>query len=185
MHFSETRQKNILRYWFSQLNIELPSTKQLQHILQDVLYSKKDTCPKVVWGNHALRRYQDNLYLTNNLDLHNANAVYDWNLTESLHIPHIGTLNAQLVKHAGLRHDVANQGKLTIRFRQFGERCQPMGRPGSHPLKKLLQEWQIPPWQRDRIPLLYCDNQLVAVVGYCVCEPFIAENSWAVQLIET
>ncbi|MFI5205844.1 MAG: tRNA lysidine(34) synthetase TilS, partial [Candidatus Paceibacterales bacterium] len=74
-----------------------------------------------------------------------------------------------------------------IRFRQNGERCQPAGRQGSHPLKKLFQEWGVPPWERDAIPLLYLNNKLVCVVGYCVCKAFAAvpgEKGWiTTQLI--
>jgi tRNA(Ile)-lysidine synthase len=43
-------------------------------------------------------------------------------------------------------------------------------------LKKLFQEWRVPPWQRGQVPLIYVDDDLAAVVGYCVCEPFQAEG---------
>jgi tRNA(Ile)-lysidine synthetase-like protein len=32
-------------------------------------------------------------------------------------------------------------------------------------LKNLLQEQAIPPWQRDRLPLLWCDGRLVWAAG--------------------
>ena len=184
LQLSESRQKNILRYWFTQLNCEIPSTAQLQHILQDVLNSKEDACPKVVWQHKALRRYQDNLYLTDNIDLHNPDVMYEWDLKTPLFIPPIGTLTAILKPAQGIRADIHQLGKLTIRFRQDGERCHPIGRQGSHPLKKLFQEWQVPPWQRDQIPLLYCDDQLAAVIGYCICEPFANKNSETSWLVE-
>ncbi len=41
-------------------------------------------------------------------------------------------------------------------------------------MKKLYQEWSIPPWLRDSIPLIYLDGQLAAVPGYLLCEPFDA-----------
>ena len=37
-------------------------------------------------------------------------------------------------------------------------------------LKKLLQSWRIPPWQRDRIPLLYEKDQLKAIIGFAICQ---------------
>jgi tRNA(Ile)-lysidine synthetase-like protein len=39
-------------------------------------------------------------------------------------------------------------------------------RPHRHELKKLFQQWQVPPWERDRVPLIYIEDELVAVVGY-------------------
>jgi tRNA(Ile)-lysidine synthase len=51
------------------------------------------------------------------------------------------------------------------------------------PLKKLFQEWAIPPWMRGDVPLLYLDGQLAAVPGHLYCEPFVArpgEPAWQV-----
>ncbi len=171
------RRKNVLRYWLQQRGVSLPGTAQLERILHDVLNSKPNACPQVSWQQHTVTRYQDNLYIIPALNLHNPAAVYPWDIKTPLVIPHIGTLTATLTTSAGVRGDIAELGTLTIRFRQYGERCQPAGRPGSHPLKKLLQEQQVPPWQRDKVPLLYCGEQLAAVVGFWVCEGFGGEKS--------
>jgi tRNA(Ile)-lysidine synthase len=40
----------------------------------------------------------------------------------------------------------------------------------------LFQEWGVPPWERARVPLLYVGEELAAVVGYCVCEPYHAQQ---------
>jgi tRNA(Ile)-lysidine synthetase-like protein len=47
---------------------------------------------------------------------------------------------------------------------------QSQGRAGAHRLKKLFQERGIPPWLRDRVPLIYKHDQLVEVVGLCLCD---------------
>ena len=59
-------------------------------------------------------------------------------------------------------------GQLEVRFRQGGERCQLPGRKGRHELKKLFQQWQLPPWERDRMPLLFFEDQLVAVPSFFI-----------------
>ena len=61
---------------------------------------------------------------------------------------------------------------VQVRFRQGGESLQPAGRGHHHSLKKLFQEWRVPDWERARVPLVYRDEQLVAVAGLCVCEGF-------------
>jgi tRNA(Ile)-lysidine synthase len=66
-----------------------------------------------------------------------------------------------------------------VRFRQGGERFHPAGRQGSHPLKKLMQEWHIPPWQRDKVPLIYFNNELIAVVGYGVSKNYAVQENEA------
>ena len=75
----------------------------------------------------------------------------------------------------GLAESVLQSG-LTLRFRQGGERIKPQGHQHHSPLKNLLPQWNIPPWQRDRIPLLFKQDQLVAVVGYCVSEQYSVEQ---------
>ncbi len=40
-----------------------------------------------------------------------------------------------------------------------------------------MQEWNIPVWQRNLIPLIYSNETLVAVVGYCICQGFVAKSS--------
>ncbi|HHO68872.1 MAG TPA: tRNA(Ile)-lysidine synthetase, partial [Gammaproteobacteria bacterium] len=39
-----------------------------------------------------------------------------------------------------------------------------------HALKKLLQAAGVPAWERERLPLVYADGELVAVPGLCVAE---------------
>ena len=57
---------------------------------------------------------------------------------------------------------------ITIQYRNGGEYLYWRGHQRS--LKKLMQEWQIPPWQRTMIPLVYAGSDLVAVVGYAVSD---------------
>src|SRR5690606_41862337 len=52
---------------------------------------------------------------------------------------------------------------IRVRYRQGGERCKPTGRAHSQTLKKLLQDYRLEPWLRDQVPLVYSDEQLVAV----------------------
>ena len=74
---------------------------------------------------------------------------------------------------------------LSIRFRQGGEKLQPLGRKETHTLKNLFQEWHVAPWLRQQTPLVYIDDELAAVVGYCVCARFAASNDelgWHITL---
>lgn len=73
-------------------------------------------------------------------------------------------------KNTAAKHNKIDEtGKLTVRFRIGGEHCVLPNRTGSHTLKNLFQEWNVPTWQRDFIPLVYCDNELIAIVGYANC----------------
>jgi tRNA(Ile)-lysidine synthase len=52
---------------------------------------------------------------------------------------------------------------ITIRLRRGGERLQPDCRRPRRSLKNLLQEAGIPPWERERLPMIFCGEQLVWV----------------------
>jgi tRNA(Ile)-lysidine synthase len=65
------------------------------------------------------------------------------------------------------------QQQISIRFIHDNPKCLPDYRQQSRPLKKVLQELNIPPWQRKRVPFLYYDDELVAGLGYFVCQSFI------------
>jgi tRNA(Ile)-lysidine synthase len=49
--------------------------------------------------------------------------------------------------------------------RAGGERLQPHGDRPRRSLKNLFQEARIPPWQRERLPLLFCEGDLVWAAG--------------------
>ena len=69
---------------------------------------------------------------------------------------------------AGLRLQAGE--RLQIRSRSGGERLRLPGRAGHRSLKKLLNEAGIPPWWRERLPLLYLEDELVAVAGMWLCD---------------
>jgi len=66
------------------------------------------------------------------------------------------------------------RGQLTVRPRTGGEKCRPAYRDHHHELKKLFQEQRIPPWERERLPLIYVGDQLAAVADLWVCHQFAA-----------
>jgi tRNA(Ile)-lysidine synthase len=52
---------------------------------------------------------------------------------------------------------------LALRLRRGGERIKPLGDPHTRDVRDLFQQAQVPPWQRAACPLLYLDDELVAV----------------------
>ncbi|MEE9451863.1 MAG: tRNA lysidine(34) synthetase TilS [Gammaproteobacteria bacterium] len=177
------RQRLLLRYWLEALSFVIPHTRKLAHIQQDVLYSRVDAMPLITWSGVEVRRYRDNLYAMAPLCPHKQRKTLAWDLTKALRLPNnLGILQAQASLGQGLK---TPSSTLEVRFRHGGERFHPAGRVQSQTLKKLLQDWSVPPWQRDRIPLLYYDQHLICVVGYNIHKDFIAQSnqkSWQVRL---
>ena len=100
----------------------------------------------------------------------------------------ISALNIQIKSIAstgeGLNKDLLNES-LKICFRKGGEVFHPVSRLHSQRLKKLLQEANIPPWDRESIPLVYFKDELIAVVGLWVCKQYAVsgdEEGWLIAV---
>jgi tRNA(Ile)-lysidine synthase len=63
-----------------------------------------------------------------------------------------------------------------ITFRKGGEVCQLPGRSHRHKLKKLFQTWDIPPWERNFVPILEVNQDIVAVGSQYVNDNYVAEG---------
>ncbi|MDP1707478.1 MAG: tRNA lysidine(34) synthetase TilS [Gammaproteobacteria bacterium] len=169
------RQRNILRAWFRQLRLSLPSTAHIEHILHDMVAVASDRVPCVRWQGVEVRRYRDLLYALPPLQAHDAAMVLPWDMQRPLPLPaDLGTLSAIPAQGCGLKASLCGAADVSVRFRRGGERCRPARRGHSHELRKLYQEAGIPPWQRDRIPLIYVGPTLAAVGALWCCEPLHA-----------
>ncbi len=172
---SAARQRNALRCWMAAAGFRRPETAQLEQIQRKVLHSAWDATPCVRCGEAEVRRYRDGLYLMKALPVHDPAQRLAWDMTQPLSLPQ---LDLALVAKTGVGEGMAQAqlsgARITVRFRQGGEHCQPVGRRHRHELKKLFQEAGVPPWQRDRIPLIFVEDQLAQVVGYWVDEAFAA-----------
>ncbi|MCW8923063.1 MAG: tRNA lysidine(34) synthetase TilS [Gammaproteobacteria bacterium] len=174
---SKARQLNVLRTWIHQCAHDAPTANVLQQVLQSVLPAADDACPEVCWGESEIRRYQGKLYCLKRVE-HDTSEEFDWNPGEKLVLKGLGIeLSVELGISQGLKPELLDK-KLKIKFRQGGEKIQPAGRKNTHSLKKLMQEAGIPPWERTRIPLIYLNDQLIAVGSYWLLDEYISDQGW-------
>lgn len=164
---SVARRQHLLRYWLRQLKCELPETAHWQQLEIQLLNAREDAAIKITWNKHSLQPYQERLFL-----LPGELPVMELQLVETI---------AANIEAKYLRADLPD---LYIRYRTGGERCKPAGRRHSQLLKKLLQEYQLEPWLRDLVPLLYSKENLVAVGDLWVCDGYVAQvGEPALQLV--
>lgn len=169
------RQDNVLRAWLRELDLPTPSTAHLRQVRCELLTAAADAMPCVRWPGAELRRYRGLLHAMPPLPAHDAGQVLAWDLRQPLTLPG-GAGRLQVALSTGHGLDAALRGqRISVRFRRGGENCKPVGRGHHHDLRKLFQEAGVLPWQRERIPLLYVDGELAAVVGFWVCEPYQAK----------
>lgn len=168
---------NVLLLWLKNNKVQLPSASTLQRLTDELLWAKQDAGPVVSWGDVQVRRYQNDLYLVR--QGLNLPTFIEWNeFPASLVLPEYN-LHLEAHKNSpGLL--IASQAKIFIRFRQGGEQFYWHGQHKQ--LKKLFQEWGVPPWLRDTIPLVYVEDQLAAILGYAISDYFYSESSEAWQI---
>ena len=180
------RARNLLRGWLAERGLPLAAATHLQGILDELVTARADATPVVSWPGAEVRRYRDALYALPPMPAHDATRVIVWNPGSELELPH-GNLTAATAEGRGLSVDRCAGARVEVRFRHGGERFQPAGRRHSTALKKLLQTSTVPPWLRDRIPLIYIDGELAAVAGLWVGESYAVRHpdcGWVVTWTE-
>ena len=155
------RQRNLLRYALRMQGLSIPTALQLERILNEVLPARADAQPHVTWPGASVRRYRNGLYLLPEVlaeaPVCGPITAQDVPLGDGL-----GVLHLEPGKPRGLSAGLLESG-LRLGVRQGGEEFRPEGHAHTRKLKKLLQEEGIVPWMRERLPLIYSGDQLVAV----------------------
>jgi tRNA(Ile)-lysidine synthase len=158
------RARNLLRGWIAERGLPVAGATHLQGILDELVHARGDAMPLVTWPGAEVRRYRHTLYASTPMPTHDAARVILWSPGGLLELGH-GRLQAIAAEGRGLSAERCAGARVEVRFRQGGERFQPAGRRHSTALKKLLQSSRVPPWLRDRVPLIYVDGELAAVAG--------------------
>ena len=158
---SPARQRNLLRFALREQGLPTPTALQLERILKEILPARADAQPHVSWPGASVRRYRNRLYL---LPEHLAVVPRGLEIGDTL-VPlgeGLGELCLEQDAERGLSAELLEQG-LRLDVRKGGEEFRPDGQGHTRKLKKLLQEEGIVPWMRDRVPLVYAGERLVAV----------------------
>lgn len=159
---SAARARNLLRHFLDRQGIPMPSAARLDDVLRQVSAARPDARIHIALGEYELRRYRGELHATRRLAPLEPEFSSPWLSGEMLVLPH-GSLRFERRQGEGISRARLESAPLTVRYRRGGERLRPQcGRP-SRSLKNLLQESAVPPWQRERLPLLYCGDALVCV----------------------
>ncbi|MDP3270054.1 MAG: tRNA lysidine(34) synthetase TilS [Legionella sp.] len=178
---NEDRIINILRLWLRVRKVKLPSTKTLQRIIHEMIHASQDAQPIVSWGSIRIRRHKQHLYIEKMQPSDLLESIVWQNFPAPLILDNSRTLTAKKGKE-GL--NIPPGAIIEIRFRTGGERITLHGQ--NKKLKKLFQEWDIPTWLRDKVPLIYLDNRLAAVGGFAASDCFFTKDSstaWIISVL--
>ncbi len=161
----KARAKLMLREFLRAGGTRAPDARQLDEMLRQFLDASADSRLRLEHDGKVLRRYRDEIAL----------------------VPP-GEVDGEVVFHqclgAGLDAAKLRAEPVSIRPREGGERFQLAANRPSRTLKNLFQEAGIAPWERDRVPLVYCGEALVWVPGLGIAAGFKAAKGRAGLLPE-
>lgn len=181
------RARNALRGFLVRFGTEPPSSARISEIVRQVTTARRDAAVCVGLGRYSLRRFRDELWLTPTFVATPDAIELLWQGESQLRVPGLGgMLSFRRTTGQGLRSSAIT--RLVIRSRAKNTPFQPDCKRPHRSLKNLFQEARIPPWQRNRIPLIYLGDILVAVpgLGYaCEYQARSSEDGWTMEWHET
>jgi len=162
-----SRAKNLLRYWLEINDQLMPSKDLLNELLRQVLTAKKDSELKIeISKEYEIRRYKDEIYLVRKSKNSKKNYEIFWNDESEILLPNGSTLKFKKIKGGGISLAKLKNKKLIISNRQGGEFLKPnLNRP-TRKIKQLLQESDLPPWERCALPFIFVGDELASVPNF-------------------
>lgn len=179
MELSEPRRRNALRYAIAEAGLAVPGAARLDSILTDLVAARDDAQPLVAWPGAEVRRYRDRVYLLRAPGAGGPGAQAVAGDRVSLDFG-LGTLVLERHDGPGLADAVIERG-IEVRYRIGGEEIRPYGQQHTKKLKKLLQEFGVVPWMRERLPMLYSGGRLVAVADLWLAADAVNDPGTAVR----
>lgn len=174
--YSTIKQRQLLRFWFAHLQQPMPSQKQMEILLNEVVLAPVDRQPELQLNNCVVRRFQQHLYLTPIYqDL--RSCILPITPGETILLPdglgelHCGQTGQMLVfewQQHQLQIPLPQQGQqITIRF-HYSKKVKIAANQPHKDIKKVWQNLQVPVWQRTRIPFVFVDECCCGAIGYFV-----------------
>ena len=159
-HFSrkEAGAEELLRKFLQTKGLRAPSEAKLVEMLKQLTSGGARTL--VEHDGARLRVYRGKIVHDREAGSFTSMA---WRGEARLPIPALGgELRFRRTRGKGID---ASRAPLSVRLRAGGERLQPDASRPRRTLKNLFQEAGVPAWERDRLPLLVCGDDLVWVPG--------------------
>jgi tRNA(Ile)-lysidine synthase len=190
---SPPRAKNLLRCFLHGLGAPMPQAAQLDDMLRQLCEARRDAAVCVNYSDWQVRRYQDKAYVLRALGEFDRGIVLSWHEETELKWPALDMrlrfdrgqdLQCDSPQFSAISLAKLRRAPVTLRLRCGGESLRPHPDAASRTLKNLLQERKIPPWYRDRLPLLYCGEDFVGVPGVAIAAEYQANGHEAAIRLE-
>lgn len=149
----EARQRGAIRAWLAVHGLDRPDHRHLEQI-RALITAEMRASPCVHFGATDVRRHRDRLYCMSALVAPPASLELNWKPDRELKLP--AGLGCLVMEAAG---DALPELRVTLR--SGGERIA--DERGRRRLSEVLRAGGVAPWLRERMPLVYHEQTLIAV----------------------
>jgi len=177
----EVRARNLLRHVLRREGLRMPDTVRLAEMARQIRTAAVDRQLAFDVDGRTLHAFRGEVWLVQRLEpppctlAWQGEATLRWGAC---------WLSFKAVVGEGISQKKLVSTQVSITSRGGGERLQPDCRRPRRTLKKLLQEFGIPPWERTALPLLWVKDDLVWVPGVgtdCQYQCESGEPGWLVS----
>lgn len=169
IQLSPYRAKNVLRYWLELNDQMMPTKDLLDELLRQVLTAKKDADLKIHLSKaFEIRRYQNEIFIVPKNQQNQKNYEMIWTGESEMILPNGKKLTFKKVKGRGINVKFLSDQTLKIRNRQGGEFFKPNSKRPTKKIKQMLQESDLPPWERENLPLIFVGDDLAFIPNFGV-----------------
>lgn len=174
---SAARAKNVLRFMIDARGWAMPDAARLDEALRQALRARAGARVAVNLGSCELRRHAAGIHLVARAAGVDAAEEVAWRGEARLTLPDASVLTMRRARGKGLSAERLAGAEVTIRRRRGGEHLKLDEARPRRTVKNLLQEARVPPWQRERVPFIYCGDELACVPGLGVDYRFRARGA--------
>ncbi|WP_367670520.1 tRNA lysidine(34) synthetase TilS [Sodalis-like secondary symbiont of Drepanosiphum platanoidis] len=186
----------LLRRWIHKNKIKMPSEKQINIILNEIILSKKKSMPIFHLSNKIISKYKNKLYILEKQEcIKLDNTIILWKKKNNkLSLPeNLGIIykffekNIYYSEYFFLKKNKNKEffmifpikifirlpnlnENIFIKFRNKKKSFHTIIKNKKYSLKKIFNKMSVPPWWRNRIPLLFYNNNLISALGLFVSD---------------
>jgi len=177
---SPPRARNLLRWFLRREGLRPPSAARLAAMLAELKTAGTDARTRIVHDGAEIGCHRGSVVV------HAAAAgayARGWRGETSVDLPG-GILRFERSRGNGIAAAKFDAAAVVLRSRRGGERIQLAANRPRRAVKKLLYDAQLPVWQREALPFIWCGEELAAVPGIGVALAFQAqadEDAWRVD----
>lgn len=140
-------QKNLIRWWVGRQQYSPPNPADWRGLMSDFIDSGDDRQPEYRGDDYAIRRHRNTLYLVTRQAVTGEDGAQVMAGQETVW----GKWRLWL---QAANAESGTAPEMRVFLRRGGERIRVRADGPSRPLKKWLQEQAVPPWERNRLPLV-------------------------------